>query len=239
MAQEWRYYSREKSLIHTLHLTELVTGSRGDTILIAPTPPVTQTNLGNAGGFSVPSLQLPTQGNGIVDVTFTKNVLSTVFGAVGINKQILCQKGVIIQFSRWDSQQMRFLMTVQDAGWYFVYVEGQSDLRDPSQGYFGPFDPSRGGQSQEIGVGANRQPYGFSATTICGEGSGIYQQGPMDGSTSPLHWGPNLYITTTHVTRAHGVTDLGAGETVEFIGSFLGNAPAAYVSGYLFKMSDL
>lgn len=51
MAQEWRYYSREKSLIHTLHLSELVTTHPGDTIEIASTAPT--------GNNKVPPITFP------------------------------------------------------------------------------------------------------------------------------------------------------------------------------------
>ncbi len=55
MAQEWRYYSREKALIHTLHLAQLVTKKTGDPVFITPVPP---TGTGN-NGFTIPKLTFP------------------------------------------------------------------------------------------------------------------------------------------------------------------------------------
>lgn len=53
-SQEWRYYSREKSLIHTLHLAQLPPSRVGDTVLIASTPAAQ-----NQNGFQVPGLKIP------------------------------------------------------------------------------------------------------------------------------------------------------------------------------------
>lgn len=57
MAQEWRYYSREKSLIHTLHLAELPTTINGQSIIIAPTVPTGTT--GGSNGFNVGPITIP------------------------------------------------------------------------------------------------------------------------------------------------------------------------------------
>lgn len=53
--QEWRYYSREKALIHTLHLAQIPTPRNGESVFITPVPPT-----GTAGSnFSVPPLSFP------------------------------------------------------------------------------------------------------------------------------------------------------------------------------------
>lgn len=57
MAQEWRYYSREKSLIHTLHLAELPATINGQSIIIAPTVPTGTT--GGSNGFNVGPITIP------------------------------------------------------------------------------------------------------------------------------------------------------------------------------------
>lgn len=57
MAQEWRYYSREKSLIHTLHVAELPTTITGQSIIISPTVPTGTT--GGSNGFNVGPITLP------------------------------------------------------------------------------------------------------------------------------------------------------------------------------------
>ncbi len=49
-AQEWRYYSREKSLIHTLHLAQLPSGTVGNSVFILAVPP---TGSLTAGGFGI------------------------------------------------------------------------------------------------------------------------------------------------------------------------------------------
>ncbi len=46
-AQEWRYFSREKALIHTAHFAQLPTGIPGDPVFIPITPP---TGVGGGGG---------------------------------------------------------------------------------------------------------------------------------------------------------------------------------------------
>lgn len=233
ISQQWRYFSREKSIIHTLHLGELDASHRGQTVIIDSTPPINNPNDGN---FSVPPLTLPpTVGGGIGNVTFTNTVLSTCFGAVGVNQEILGLKNMIIQLSRWDAQEMRFLMTPQESGLFFLYIELQSDERDPSVGYFGPISPTTGGQTQNIT--GHIGPPGLSA--IVTAKSAIIQQGPMDGGTLPLHWGPGLYIKTTHVARAYGFAYIGAGRALEWVGNQLGNAPSAYASGYMLKLADV
>lgn len=57
-AQEWRYYSREKSLIHTLHLAELPSGTIGDSVFIQIVPP-TGTGGIKGNGFGIGSGTVP------------------------------------------------------------------------------------------------------------------------------------------------------------------------------------
>lgn len=53
MSQEWRYFSRQKALIHTLHLGQLPQDTAGDSVFITVTPP------SGTGGFNVPPITLP------------------------------------------------------------------------------------------------------------------------------------------------------------------------------------
>lgn len=56
LAQEWRYFSREKAIVHTLHLAQIPSSNAGDTVLIATTPPVSKQT---GGGKGFPPMQLP------------------------------------------------------------------------------------------------------------------------------------------------------------------------------------
>lgn len=58
ISQEWRYYSREKSLIHTLHLGQLPTGIAGDPVFIPSVPPTGVGGLAN-NGFKVGTGSVP------------------------------------------------------------------------------------------------------------------------------------------------------------------------------------
>lgn len=57
-SQEWRYFSREKALIHTLHLAQLPSGTSGDTVTIGAVPP-TGTGGTKGNGFNVGNLTVP------------------------------------------------------------------------------------------------------------------------------------------------------------------------------------
>ncbi len=57
-AQEWRYYSREKSLIHTAHFAQLPTGIPGDPVFIPVVPPTGTGGTGN-NGFKVGTGTVP------------------------------------------------------------------------------------------------------------------------------------------------------------------------------------
>lgn len=50
-SQEWRYFSREKSIVHTAHLSQLPVFSTGQTITILIAPPTGSTASGNGFNF--------------------------------------------------------------------------------------------------------------------------------------------------------------------------------------------
>lgn len=55
IGQEWRYFSREKAIIHTLHLAQLPSYVTGSSVFITPVPP---TGTGQSG-FNLKSRPLP------------------------------------------------------------------------------------------------------------------------------------------------------------------------------------
>lgn len=230
IGQEWRYFSREKSIIHTLHLAQLPTGTVGDTILIDTTPPAAQ---GNGGSFSVPSLKLPLGGGpGVENVTFTRNTLSTCFGSVGVNRTILAQMNMDIQFVDWTPQIKRIYFIPKQSGWFMVHIEAQSDNRDIN--YLGPVDPDTTPpvvQAQYIRARISKLP----VTAILGEtASAIVMNGLFDGT----HWNSGFYIACTHVARLTIFVRAAVGQPIVLSGQLLGNEPDAYTSGYVLKIAE-
>lgn len=55
MSQGWRYFSREKSIVHTLHLAELAPMVTGQSVFITSVPPTGT----SGGGFNVPPNPFP------------------------------------------------------------------------------------------------------------------------------------------------------------------------------------
>ncbi len=135
--QEWRYYSREKSLIHTLHLAQLTTGTVGESIAIAANASKLNSNLG-LGSFGVPQLQLPGPPtfNATVYNTFLQSVGSACYGCVSDTKVITAQKQCGISIDSWSSTLLQVTFTPVLQGRYFVHMHGQSDQRNVS--YQGP-----------------------------------------------------------------------------------------------------
>lgn len=58
MSQEWRYFSRQKALVHTLHLGQLPESRSGDSVFINVAPPTGTGQIGSK--FNVPPLTIPT-----------------------------------------------------------------------------------------------------------------------------------------------------------------------------------
>lgn len=135
IAQEWRYYSREKSLIHTLHLAQLSSGVPGNTVEIAKTP---NFNNGGLGSFSVPPLQLPGPPtiNNTVYNTYLQSIGSICYGCVSDTKVITAQKNCGISIDSWSSTLLQVTFNPVYSGRYLVHVHGQSDQRNST--YQGP-----------------------------------------------------------------------------------------------------
>lgn len=135
-AQEWRYHSRDKSLLHSLHLAQLPEGMNvaGESVLIEPTA----ASNGRFSGAGVPPLQLPSAPNinATLFNTFNQFVSSNVYGCVGTDQSILARKNCTIVIDSWTSALMKVTMTVNKRGKYLVHIECQTDLR--TLGYQGP-----------------------------------------------------------------------------------------------------
>lgn len=187
-AQEWRYYSREKSLIHTLHLAQLVSSKRGDTVEVASTSPASN----GGGGFSQPPLQIPPGsglGGGVETVTFTFNTLSTCYGSVGLTQNILTQKNMIIEFGVWLNTRKEILMTPQEAGWFLIHAEFVSGER----GFETPTGGVGGATAHALGVLIDRQPF---PTTIGGFDAHLFMSGFKIWPTDTDGWRPTQYLST-------------------------------------------
>lgn len=221
-SQEWRYFAREKSIVHTLHLGQLPpTGTKpGDTVLIDSAAPSANNNSSN---FSVPKISIPAfpDINITETVKTTRTTLPNVFGSVGMNKTILAQKNVNIQFAGWDPFHRQFYMTPNQSGWYYFYVEVQGDFRDIS--YLGP------GNNPNVFCGV-----GVGLASICGNQQEIKMSGLFDAT----HWNSNMYISTRLRSCAHGIAVIDANRTVVWTGTNLGNAPDAQMTGYMFKIAE-
>ncbi len=214
MAQEWRYYSREKSLIHTLHLAELVGQRSGDTVLIASTPANPQ-----RGGFKLPPIQLPPQPffGGAGNIITNEAFVSDCYGCVNWMGQILAQSkmGILVNFA---ADTISF--TPESSGFFMVYVEGQTDLR--TLGYNGP---------NGDGMGTIQILNGGTVVTQ------ISKQVQMVGGG----WNANQYIET--LLPVHSSTIISAAGTVTCQGvglgvHTLGNPAYAFVSMSMFKIAD-
>lgn len=242
-SQEWRYFSREKAIIHTAHLAQLPSGTSGETVLIDSTSPSSSNN----NNFSVPPVSIPSfPGISVIEnVTFSRTTLPDVFASIGQNKTILAQKNCIIQFAGWSAQLMQFYVTPNQSGRYFFYIEAQGDPRDAA--YQGPIDPTLSPQpayASYISCGVQKIPTGFSSNTIVGAGGS--QQITMQGFFAPWGSPPQPYWSTTTynlatqlTTRGWGIDIVSKNQTCVFSGNFLGNAPDAQLTGYMFKIADI
>lgn len=227
-AQEWRYYSREKSLIHTLHLAELPTSRPGDTVEIASTNPAGTSNGGN--NFHVPPIILP-GGGGNGTFSLALNQMSTCFGSVGVSQNVLCQRNMDISTGPWAPTQMTITMIPKEGGWFFCHAEVQSDQRDLN--YLGP--TLSGFTPETLYITIDRFPVGPTASHIASTSSAISQQGLVD----PTHWNAGFFTQRQNACWCMGFHDVGKGVPVYFTGRLLGNSPTAYLSAYMFKFAEL
>jgi hypothetical protein len=241
-AQEWRYFSREKSIVHTTHLGQLPpTGTHGDTVLIDSTSPASNSN-GNGSGQ--PPLAIPGFPgiNVTTNVTFPRTTLPNVFGSVGMNQTILAQKNVVIQFAGWNAQGREFYITPNVAGWYYFYIQVQGDFRDIN--YLGPINPTSSPASfaQFISCTIDRiTPSGFHQ--VCGNSVGNAMVGNFTSPGPPnpnQYWSASTYYLSQRFTvTSHGIDVVPAKSTIRWLGRYLGNAPDAQLTGYMFKIAEV
>lgn len=201
MAQEWRYYAREKSLIHTLHLGELTSSQRGDTVLIAPVPPINQKG-GN--GYKFPALPLP--GNPYLGanakLVTNDSVIVTCFGGTNHLGQIIAQSKMSITVT-----PTIITMVPQEPGYFVVHAEAQGDLR--TLHYYGPsadgsmlvelFKDSIGGTpiaksnwrmqliNDRSGAYLNMVPHTSCETLVMCSGDALIAYGPNLGTQPPAY----------------------------------------------------
>lgn len=214
MAQEWRYYSREKSLIHTLHLSQLVTPKPGDTVLILPVPPA-----GRLQSRGIPPLPVPPQpyygggGNIITNVS----MVSDCYGFVNWMGQIVTQSKMSITVD-WGGDTI--IMSPQDPGYFVVHVEGQTDVR--TLGYQGPSSDGAG-------------------TVQILEGSNIIAQTTRKIFMGGAGWNVNQYIDSYLSFAAEALVP-NATYTGKGIGlgtHSLGSPSSAFISMWMFKVGNI
>lgn len=126
MSQEWRYFSRQKSLVHTLHLAQLADGYPGDTVLIANTAP--EKNV-FGGGWAFPPMQVPGGmfgGDGSM-VTNT-NMTTDCYGSVAYDGAIIAQNKMTISVGPTGDTEKIITFIPAESGFFLVHVEGQSEL---------------------------------------------------------------------------------------------------------------
>lgn len=128
-SQEWRYYSREKSIIHTLHLAQLASSQPGKTALIASTAP-TGKQTGGIGGIPMPMPVNPYMGANATIIT-NSSIAITCYGSVNYLGQILTQAHMGIEV-----RPNQIIMTPEESGYFVVHAEAQSDMH--TLGYQGP-----------------------------------------------------------------------------------------------------
>lgn len=124
MSQEWRYFSRQKSLIHTLHLAQLAPDLPGETVLILPTAPEKS---GDGWHPPVPPLPGGTFGGSGKIITNTGLILDC-YGSVSYNGTITAQNKMDITVGPLGATEKIITMMPTESGFFMVHVEGQSDL---------------------------------------------------------------------------------------------------------------
>jgi hypothetical protein len=125
-SQEWRYFSREKSIVHTTHLAQIPSSRAGDTVLIANTAP-TQNQTSKTGKSQMQVPPAPYFQTNIFNVTNDSFVISS-YGCVNYNGQILAQKNMGISVGSVGGSLAQVTMVPEESGFFVVHVEANSDL---------------------------------------------------------------------------------------------------------------
>lgn len=225
MSQDWRYFSRQKSLITTVHLGQLVNGSEADTVLIKPTSPVDDDDTG--GHYSVPPLILPPTGKGGGGFTLVYNQLigSSCFGCVAWDKTILAQRNMDISISPWDDNLIEITMTPKESGWYLAHIEVVSDVRGDPYNYQGP--SGNGG----VTAGLTRSRASSDVLTAL---NSVRMEGVFDAT----HWRPAMFIKSIVTGRATGMVVVGAGQPM-IAYTVPGDITTASLSMWMFKVAEV
>lgn len=199
--QEWRYYSRQKSLSNTLHLSQLPTGTLppGESIPVLQPPDISQK-------YGQTPLQFPSGIGTSVKVfnTYNQFVASDAYGCVGTEQDILARKNVTIEIDGWTSALMQVTMTCPP-GTYLIHLECQTDLR--TLGYQGPNND------------------GHCDGNVAIDGT-LTQSCSMTVLMVGASWGADLYMDSVGHSSTTFIADV-AGGTVVFQGVNLGDPAAA------------
>lgn len=226
IAQEWRYYSREKSLIHTLHVAELPNSVAGDTIEIAATSPATNNGPGEGGHFSVPPLNLGGAPSRTISVNISQQALPDCFAST-YNKTILAQKNVDIAFMDWSVSKREVYFTVKKSGWYVLGVQGHTDQHDLT--YQGP-----AGDGKAV-VQINRFPL-LPSNVLNQANFGVFMDGlPAD----PDYWNAGHYCSLRGGGHCHAFSPAGEKQIFSLIGAGLGSLTDGSFSAWIFKIAEL
>lgn len=127
LSQEWRYYSREKSLIHTLHLAQLPTPQSGDTVLILPVPTVKN----NSKGFSLPPFALPSGPAYGFNATQVTNQSMTIdcYASTNCAGAVLNASRISVQVGPIGGALSQIIMEPQESGFFWVHAECYSAIQ--------------------------------------------------------------------------------------------------------------
>lgn len=222
MAQDWRYQSRSKSLITTLHVGQLPSDVTGETILIDPVAPPAMPP--KPRGYGVPPIVLPPAPGGGGTINVTVNVKCTCFGCVSWDKQILAQRNMDISMSPWDDTVMTITMIPHEQGRFMYGLFGQSAVLD-----FSKF-PSTG----------------ISVQLLRGTGNPLLTQNQVDSASNAItmggiidatHWNSGHYITAISPVSLMGYVQ--SGKDAPLIGRAVGGIQAeARFSMWLFKIGE-
>lgn len=218
IGQEWRYFSREKSIIHTLHLAQLPVSLAGDTVAILPTAPAGK----DGGGTSIPPMQVPLApfiGANAKLVTNHSMVIDC-YGATNHLGNITAQNKMSIIVSAIAGNRAVIEMDPSESGFFIVHAEAQSDLH--TLGYQGPAGDGQITVSLYKGVDAGI-PIGQSKYKMKMEGGG---------------WSGSMYLDSIARTSTEVLVPL-LGEALFAVGLNLGAAPNAHLSMWAMKVADL
>ena len=199
-SQEWRYFSREKSIVHTLHLAQLATGTPGEWVTIMIVPPS-----GSHNGFQVPHLDIPSISpyNGL---TMTNSVNNFKPNWAAWSNLDAFQSGT---YGGWSGvvsneilgtplkQQANWLWPAATGGIFVVYgdwrVTNTSDVIDTIQ--------NRLVKTTDYGLGATS-----AVTYVADVNSDIQQEGQYVIVMQGAGWNNQMYIgeaqDSEHITRS-------------------------------------